>query len=1213
MRPSSIRCVSVVLLAVGTSVSPAGTSLAAAPEAEFHAKLISAEPDLVSYWRLDGDLKDAQGKADGRAEGGEPQFGDGPGGGKALVLSGGRFVTMGETPGLDLKEITVELWFQPDFQPGLKYNPCLIAKRAHGDHGLTRFSIHVQNDYSLVDVWNGQSVICYRPPDGPLRRGQWYYLAVTCTQDEMRLYLDGVRCDREGDGGVFNFAQTKLPLSIGSSTPKGQELLESRVDEVAIYGRVLSAAEIARHVDAMGWQRRRLELAAARDARTEREKRLRAQRDAERDRRKAELLADPALMTRGKPTIYRGEHLGAISLTLGGIGTGSIQIDGRAERAVWQIFNNHQHAAVPHSFFALRVKAADAKPIVRALQTTPVGPFAAIKALSFRGEYPFGWYEFEDADVPVKIALEAFNPLVPLDVRSSAIPCAIFNLSVSNPTDRPVEVSVLAAQQNAVGYLADRPIKGRAYPGYGGNRNRVLRDGKATVLHLTSDKPKDANGAGDMALMVMADETEKGTGPICRNGPEGASHKLDLSPFLPTATASWADLDNLAEGFAAEGRLSGPDQAGPSPAGETIDAALAVSFRLAPGAKRTVPFVLTWHFPNGSHGAGEWGGRGNMYANWWPDALAVARHVQENLAELTRQTRLYHDTLYESNLPGWLLDRISSQVAVLRSQTCFWTRDGYFGGWEGCCRAEGCCHGNCNHVWHYAQAHARLFPSIARQMRQQEFHFQSADGAIPHRQPKSFPAFDGQCGAVLNSYREYLVSADRKWLQQNWPSVKKAMDYTIVTWDNDEDGVLAGPQWNTLDGALAGSSSWLGTLYLAALAAAEKMALLENEPQGNSLGTVPVFAQRKWDCPLPAQRKWDCPLPAQRKWDCPLPAQRKWDCPLPVRADYYLTAANEPQAAKRYARIRASGSERQDTTLFNGEYYIQIPEQQPHEDYGTGCHIDQVLGQWWAHQLDLGWLYPPDRVRTALASLLKYNFRGNFQGLRQLPRQFVAADDPGLQMITWPKGPRPAKVIRYGDEVMTGFEYSAAAAMVQAGLMREGLLVARAVAIRYDGRLRTGLTADDTASWGYSGNPFGDDECGKFYARAMSVWSMLLACQGFVYDGPAGLIGFKPVWKPEDHVSFFTAAEGWGLFRQRRQANQQMERIEVRYGKLRVRSLVFELPEGAKPTEVTVTLGGRPVAATFSTSGREIRIQLKEPMILDTDSPLEINLRAEAS
>jgi hypothetical protein len=62
---------------------------------------------------------------------------------------------------------------------------------------------------------------------------------------------------------------------------------------------------------------------------------------------------------------------------------------------------------------------------------------------------------------------------------------------------------------------------------------------------------------------------------------------------------------------------------------------------------------------------------------------------------------------------------------------------------------------------------------------------------------------------------------------------------------------------------------------------------------------------------------------------------------------------------------------------------------------------------------------------------------------------------------------------------------------------------------------------------------------GKLYARAMSVWSMLPACRGFVYRAPAGLTGFKPVWKPEDHVSFCTAAEGWGLFRQRRQGNQQ--------------------------------------------------------------------------
>ena len=115
---------------------------AADPAAEQYTKVVSAEPDLAAYWRFDGDLKDAKGNFDAQAEGGRPQFGEGPGGGKALVLEQGRFGTMGNAPQLDLKETTVELWFRPDFKPGLPYNPCIIAKRADGDHRNTRFSIH---------------------------------------------------------------------------------------------------------------------------------------------------------------------------------------------------------------------------------------------------------------------------------------------------------------------------------------------------------------------------------------------------------------------------------------------------------------------------------------------------------------------------------------------------------------------------------------------------------------------------------------------------------------------------------------------------------------------------------------------------------------------------------------------------------------------------------------------------------------------------------------------------------------------------------------------------------------------------------------------------------------------------------------------------------------------------------------------------------------
>ncbi len=1097
---------------------PAGT-----PGAEAYQKLLAAEPDLVAWWRLDGDLRDAKGGSHGVSRGGPAQFIQGPGGGQALLLADGRYLTMGETPELDLPETTVELWFRSDFAPHPGYNPCLIAKRGDGDHTRTRFSLHVMGDYSQLAVWNGRTVMLFRVGDGPIERGRWYHVALSYAAGQTRLWVDGVPADLEGSDDGFNLQQQRRPLCLGSSQPQGAERMACAVDEVAVYRKALCECVIQAHVDAMGWRARRESLQQARAVRLERHERKRQEQEARRQRRREALLADPALLARGQPTIYRGKHLEAVRFAVGGIGAGSIQLDGSARLANWHIFNNFRQVTVPHSFFAVRVAPQEGPAVVRALQTEPVGPLAPMQELSLRGEYPFAWYRFDDPALRVKVSLEAFNPLVPLCARDSAMPCAIFQLSAENPTDQPVDVSFLAAVQNAVGFLGDQPIHGRRYPGYGGNRNTVLRQGKSTVLWMTAEQPKTLPGQGDMALATMADRV--------------------------TAHAAWETLEALAGDFA-DGVLEGGSAAGPSLAGSTLDGALGVTFSLGAGQRRTIPFVLAWYFPNVRHGTDAWHTSGNWYQNHWPDALAVVREATDRLEELACATRLFHDSLYATNLPWWMLDRISSQLAVLRSPTCFWGKDGYFGGWEGCGTQGGCCHGNCNHVWHYAQAHARLFPEIARQMRLQEFRHQKPDGAIPHRQFESHPAMDGQCGAVLNAYREHLMSPDGQWLHAHWPQIRKAMDYTIATWDKDEDGVLAGPQWNTLDGALGGSSSWLGSLYLAALGAAEKMALLENDRQ----------------------------------------------------------------AAERYAAIRRLGAEKQDRTLFNGEYYIQIPDPEPREDYGTGCAIDQVLGQWWAHQLDLGWLYPPEHVRSALGAVFKYNFRGTMEGLRQAPRKFVDDQDPATQMITWPKGRRPAKATRYADEAMTGFEYAAAAAMIQAGLVREGFLTARAVWQRYDGRLRSGLTPGDFASWGYSGNPFGDDECGKYYARAMSVWSLLLAAQGFVYDGPAGRIGFRPLWKPEAHVSFFCGAEGWGVFTQRRTANSQREELALRHGRLVVRAMLFELPLTATAVRCRVELRGpedaKPAAvllpAELAWDTGQASVLLQRPISLQAGSSLAV-------
>jgi len=866
-----------------------------------------------------------------------------------------------------------------------------------------------------------------------------------------------------------------------------------------------------------------------------------------------ELLQDPSLLAPGGRHVYRGPQLTGISLPVGGIGGGSIEINGQAVRHVWHIFNNFDAVSVPHSFFAVRSAAAGKKPVVRLVQTEPIGPFRPMESLSFQGEYPFGWYEFEDDAMPLKVSLEVYSPLIPMDAKNSAIPCAIFNITAVNESTEPVEVSWLAAQQNAIGYrfdqLAKDPhfstpggIKGREFKGYGGNRNSIRQRNDTAILHMTADMPPNSLADGDMALAGRGGEF--------------------------TASASWDTLEELAEEFTTEGRLTGPNQAGPSPQGRTLDGALASTRQLAPGEARTVTFFLTWHFPHGERGQilekpnqwgqghRSWSHTGRQYAKWWSDALEVAHYLDEHLDEVTAGTRDYHRALYDSNLPRYLLDRISSQVACLKSQTCFWAEDGYFGGWEGCTATSGCCFGNCSHVWHYAHAHARLFPSIGRLMREQSLSVQDKQGGIPYRSPAGKVAFDGQCGEVLGAYREHLCSRDGSWLRRHWPRIRQAMEYVINTFDPGRNGIPKGPQHNTLDAELSGSTSWLGTLYLAALAASEKMARLQGEQD----------------------------------------------------------------LADAYRELRLAGSEKQDGTLFDGKYYIQIPDQPPDrvegENYLTGCHADQLLGQWWAFQLDLGWLYPPDHVKTALAGLFKHNFRVDFSDVTTYatgspshgrPRKYVYDDDHGLIMTSWPHGgrPEPGKQLRFADEVWTGCEYSAAASMLAVGMLKEALLIVRSVADRHDGRKRTGLTG---YAWGYIGNPFGDDECGKFYARAMSSWSMLLTAQGFMYDGPAGIIGFEPVWQPEDHASFFSAAEGWGCFRQKRESRSQLEKIEVRWGRLRLKKMVFALRADATVARVRVTGNGSEIRTDWSVQDPRLTISLPDEVNVEAPQTLEIRV-----
>ncbi len=1113
-------------------------------QAEFET-IVGRTDGVSRYWRFEGELKPSLGSAATEAKG-AIGFAEGVAKGRAVRFDKRAFVVLGgDNDDLRGAETTVELSFCADVAGDVGYNPCLIAVRGEGDHRNTMFSVHLWHDYSCIGVWNGRSVTRFAPPAGTLKRGRWHHLAVVSRlqQPQVHLYLDGVLLAPDVPGEKFNYAQRGHPLLLGASTAKGQEWFTGAIDEVAIYRRSLTAVEIAERADVVvGRQRRQaLAKAVAEEEQLRREKLLADQK--RRDELKLAMLNSPELTARGALPEYRGASLEAISMPLGGIGAGCIQIDGNGELARWQIFGNHEPQRIPHSFLAVRTKGGDGREVVRALQTVRAGPLAPMAGVVFRGIYPIGCHEYVDDELSVRVRVESFSPLIPLNTRDSSIPCAVFRVEVENPAAQAVRVTLLASQQNCVGYRGVGAIDGRRHPDYGGNCNRAARSDNATRIHMTALELGETAGE---PKSTAARAVEHGENPSLEAARKSGDLVLAVQDPSARALTNYATWESLTQWWNSAGDAAAPlpAAAGPTNRGETLNGALASDFELRPGEKRVVEFVLAWHFPRQQLGSGLWGGKGVMYANWWDSAAAVADYLEKDLPRLARETALYRDTLCDSTLPYWLLERISSQVAVLRTPTCFWTADGYFGGWEGCSPAKGCCPGNCNHVWHYAQAHARLFPEIARMMRGQEFRFQEPNGSIPHRQPKSHPACDGQCGAVLNSYREHLLSSDDRWLKENWPSIRRAMEFVIARWDGDEDGCLSGPQWNTLDGNLGGNSSWLGSLYLASLRAAEEMARLQGETT----------------------------------------------------------------AAERYRTIFGRGSAAQDKLLFNGEYYIQIPERQAYQDYGQGCHIDQVLGQWWADQLDLGEIYPRPRVQSALRAIFAHNFRADFRGVRQAPRVFAAPEDAGTQMICWPRGDRPADHMQYADEVMTGFEYAAAAAMVGNGLLREGLTTAHAVHVRYDGRRRTGLTAGDYASWGYSGNPFGDDECGKFYARAMSSWSLLLACQGVFVDGPRGVLAFRPVWQPEHHRSFLVTAEGWGTIGQEVNGGRSSVVIDLRYGSLRLNELVLKPRNSARHERVAATLADRAVACTNELSADRLRIRFTDPLIIAAGERLRVQV-----
>jgi uncharacterized protein (DUF608 family) len=970
-----------------------------------------------------------------------------------------------------------------------------------------------------------------------------------------------------------------------------------------------------------------------------------------------------SLFDRGTRKVYTGAELETIGMPCGGVAAGQLYVRGDGTLAQWWIFNNYKNtgngATCYRTYrppspidqgFAVRVKTGGGPAVVRKLSRDD------FDAIEFIGEYPVAEIRYKTREKPalaVEVSAEVFSPFIPLSARDSGMPVTVFRFTLKNTSAAPVEAAVAGWLQNGVcldlagqpGVLSRNTIVSGAgrtavrmdlveMPGAPAAEERRItliddfEDGTYGKWTITGDcfGPAPATGTigrqqpisgwhgkyfvntflgGDASQGTATSKPFKITeryiafligggsqaGKTCLNllvggkvvrtatgrerealeqrswdvkefvgqeavleivdregGPWGHINvdNLYLTNLPPAGAAAVAPREHPGFGdmalvalaadatatagclseaafladLAADGRLAAGDDK-PYPVGDNRPGAVASAVQLAPGEAKALTFLVTWYFPNRRPS-------GKMYANWFKSSLEAADYAAANFERLRGETMLFRDTYFDTTLPYWFAARLAMPVSILATETCQWWADGRFYAWEG----VGCCKGTCTHVWNYEHASGRLFPELARSTRLMQDlgeGFDEATGLVGFRGNRAYAA-DGQCGTVLKVYREHLQSADRKFLDEAWPKTRKVIEYLLVH-DGNEDGIIEDTQHNTFDINFQGPNTFVGSLYLAALAAAERMALL----------------------------------------------------------------AGEKDLAARYRAVREKGSAYTQAKLWNGEYFIQIiPPGTPDKfQYGTGCLSDQVFGQGWADQVGLGYLYPRASVLSALAAVYRYNWTSDVgpYNNRYLPqRWFARPGDAGLFTCTWPRGGRPADPVLYRDEVWTGIEYQVAGHMLWEGMAREALAIVRGIHERYDGARR---------------NPWNEVECGDHYARAMASWGCLLAAEGYVYDGPAGRIGFAPRLTPDDFKAFFTAADGWGSLVQKRAAGRQTDRIEVKWGRLRAATLEFGAPEGATVAKASVGAAGRPAAADLKQDGPRVVLTLAEPVTVNRGESIE--------
>ncbi|WOO43715.1 GH116 family glycosyl hydrolase [Rubellicoccus peritrichatus] len=799
--------------------------------------------------------------------------------------------------------------------------------------------------------------------------------------------------------------------------------------------------------------------------------------------------------TRLYNNIYEGKQLDRVAFPLGGIGAGMICLDGNASFSNISLRHRPEVFNQRIMFSALNVKQGDQKK-ARILQgRTPDwkimfpwnkftkdkpcssangGPgtiygLPYFQECSFAARFPFATVDLSDPEMPVGVQVRAWSPFVPGQSDDSSLPVAGVEYTFHNRSKESVEAVFYHAADNFM--KVEKKSEGC---GCGSNEKQEVDDGVRPVENGFVLYQSDA---GDCTY-------REGAFAVAADQPAVVNSRWFRGGWFDAMSVLWKEIEN--------GELPA-HEAVDDDAGSSNGGSLAIPFKLEPGESHTVRLRLAWYVPKSDLSSGLPDARqGEEYQPWYAQKFKGIDELLgswlEKYDSLQIASNDFANCLYSSTLPPEVLEAITANLSILKSPTVLRQNDGRIWAWEGCFDDFGCCSGTCTHVWNYAQAMPHLFPDLERTLRQSEFYDSQDDkghqnfrasmpiGEVTH---DHHAAADGQLGGIMKIHRDWKISGDTDWLRAIWPKVQSSLQYCIDTWDPDRNGTLIEPHHNTYDIEFWGADGMCTSFYLGALKAAAIMA----------------------------------------------------------------EALGEDSSA--YQSLYEAGRTFMEGELFNGEYFIQkiqweglkasspadaatpggvksyrspesrklLEKEGPKYQYGNGCLSDGVLGQWMAEVCGVGEILDQAKVRSHLNAVYRYNFRKSLHNHANPQRPTYALnDEAGLLLCSWPHGDRLTLPFVYSEEVWTGIEYQVASHLIMMGEREKGVEIVRAVRSRYDGRVR---------------NPFDEYECGHWYARAMSSYSLFQAFSGARYDAVEQVLYLKQDGN-EDYSTFLCTENGYG-------------------------------------------------------------------------------------